>query len=182
MPNRCSNLAGLEGLSAFSVASSKSSRRGPRVGAEDNALRQMERWASVGGLKDESRIKRVRAACSGLDEDGEACAVKGGMVWRTRKVACEEVKAWREAAREEGEGMLDLSKMLYGLDVCMVMMDKSNVGSSQRHKGSTSPRVFSGARRVHGVLSHRVERSAMRTACQSTDISDDDVMYTGTGM
>jgi hypothetical protein len=75
-------------LSAFRVLKRRSRRwGGGEWEAERRAVWIRVEWARVGGLKEESRIRRV--AGEGVDEvceGGVGVRVEGWTVWRTRKV------------------------------------------------------------------------------------------------
>ena len=81
-------------LSAFCVASNKIKRwdSGRGSGRARRAEVAIFRWARVGGLKEESRTKRVCSGGTAIDGD------EGGMEKRTRKV-CDEVAKDERADR-----------------------------------------------------------------------------------
>ena len=64
MTRRSANEAGFDGLSAFCVARRRSNRDDTGVDLSRNGELAMWRWATVGGLKEESSTKRV---CGGGD-------------------------------------------------------------------------------------------------------------------
>lgn len=68
MTNRSSNEAGLDGLSAFCVASSNSSL--DEWGDSSRAVDAISRCAAVGGLKEESRMNKDRAGRRSWDSVG----------------------------------------------------------------------------------------------------------------
>jgi hypothetical protein len=77
MARRCSKEAGLGDLSAFWVARRRMRRRGEGYFGSERAEVAMLRWAFVGGLKEESRMRRVAG--------GNGAGIEGGgvMVCRT---------------------------------------------------------------------------------------------------
>ena len=81
MARRSSNEAGLAGLSAFWVANRSSNRTGLDESRHSRKAEQaILRWASVGGLKEESRTYRREGTG---DDDG---VVDGGIEAQRSKV------------------------------------------------------------------------------------------------
>ncbi len=90
MASLCSKAAGLGALSAFCVASSRSSLFGPAFDWSCNkADVHRRKWARVGGLKEESRTQSVFA-------DGGAFGGAWGRVRRICITCGDEAKALRE--------------------------------------------------------------------------------------
>lgn len=99
---RCSKLAAESALSAFMVLNSRSRRWGPGWVAIGllvlcSAVRARVKCAILGGLKDESRIKRVRGGVVMGGVAGCGVGSLGWIVWRRRKVDFEAWKSFNAA-------------------------------------------------------------------------------------
>ena len=105
MTNRSSNEAGLDGLSAFWVASSNSSL--DEWGDSSRALDAILKCAAVGGLKEESRMNKDRAFWAGRRSWDSV-----GTRSRTSNVREEEMNSLSEEAYRERRMLSELLAML----------------------------------------------------------------------
>lgn len=124
MASRCSNGAGAAFLSALWTLNNKSSRLGPgyRVFEARKAEVARVRWASDGGLKEESRMSRVRVgAAFGGGADVGTVRKTANLEVELMNVSTKLVDALSRAARMSSDcGML----MGVSFSLCELMLSE----------------------------------------------------------